>query len=589
MNDLLEKLDPTKQPDVARQATTEKMAYGGPIDPGLWKVILQVYPKEPIKWIRLLEIKILKRLPFDPDVLPALGELLGSSNVDIRLEIASLLRDQLIRLVTEKKAEERKKMEEGLMTPLSQRLAPGGETNHEVRSIFYTILANCTGSPKVTQVLTQALDLGDEEAYFTFAQYVQGKYPPETLKPLSEIFSKVRRDESLVHIIRAFQQTLSKDGTLSGYPSSEEIMRTLMKGLSNSSENVRKEAAAIIATRAQVARKQKTPLPLEEEVWTACFKLYDLRLPAIAALDRDQAKLALKFIPPTPERLSRLFDLLDRTHDELQKQNVLDLVAVHKDPETRSQLLKMIREGFTKLRLEAQKTTIDAAAGFIPDQEVEAELEHLLEGKGLHSDVQTRLIDKLFTGLPSLKERLMRWLRIDEKTKRPALDRFDLPVMHVKVIESAKRLATDQEIRGRLEELDKLEIFSDAKNKIVEVLREFEEAVPKPKTPEPQILSQEQVASVVIPMIDSLPKARIVFQGFTLPEAFGGTQEFAFGDSDQKKEMGKVSPMVGEVAKNFVKKAIQDIFSGSVGEISPAVKKFKLVRQADVITISAEK
>jgi hypothetical protein len=606
MNDLLEKLDPAKQPDPVRQAALEKLAYGGKVDPALWPVILSVYPKEPTQWIRQLEIKVLKRLPFNAEVLPTLTELLASPNVDIRQEIATLLRDQLIRLATEKKAEERKKLEAAILPHLGRRLAPGGEPSHAVRALLYTILSNANPDPQVTEVLIRALALGEEEAYLTFAQYVQKKYPPEALKPLTEIFSKTHGDEPLVHILRAFQLSLSKEGTLSGYPNSEEIVRTLMSGLTHGSENVRKEAAAIIATRAQVARKQKQPLPLEEEVWTGCFTLYGIRLSAIAALDRDQAKLALKFIPATPDRLTRLFALLDRTHDELQKQNVLDLVAVHKIPETRNQLLKMIREGFGKLRLEAQKTTIDAAAGFIPDAEVEAELEHLLEGKGLHSDIQIRLADKLFIEIPSLKERLLRWLRIDEKTKRPALDRFDLPAMHVKVIEAAKKLPADQEVRAKLKELETLEIFADAKIKISETLRDFEEASPfqkppepasqpaarppsPPKAPEPQILAADQVAAALLPIIDPLPKARIVFQGFALPETFGGTQEFAFGDAAQKQEMGKVSPMIGEVAKNFVKKAIQDIFSGSLGEISPKVSRFRLTREADVITIAAEK
>src|SRR5579863_599196 len=586
MSTVAEQLDPTTQAPGARQAAAEKLAYSsGSLDPGLWRSILPLYPKEPVQWIRQLEIKILRRLPFNQESLPELAGLIASPQPSIREEIATLCRDQLLRLVAEKKAEERKKLEQGILPVLEKRLIPSGEPDPAVRSVLYTVLSNCTAGPEVSRILIGALELGDEGAYLTLAQYVQGNYPSETLKPLTEIFSKAHQDEVLVHILRAFQLVLLKDGTLKGYLSTEEILQTLMSGLANVSENVRKEAAAIIATRAQVARKQKTPLPLEEAVWDVCFKLYSLRLSAIAALDRDQAKLALKFLPATPDRLSRLFGLLNQTHDELQKQSVLDLIAVHKTPETRTQLLSMIREGFAKLRLEAQKTTIDAAAGFIPDAEVEAELEHLLEGKGLHSDVQIKLADKLFTEIPSLKERLMRWLRIDEKTKRSALDRFELPAMHVKVIEAARKLATDQEIRTRLKEVATVEIYSDAKNKLFETLREFEEAGPKTTTPEAQIISTDQVAAIVIPMIDPLPKARIVFQGFTLPESFGGTQEFAFGEAEQKKQMGHVSPVVVDIAKNFVKKAIQDIFSGSVGPLSPEVKHVKLTRNEDVITI----
>lgn len=591
MNDLLEKLDPTKQPDNVRQATAEKLAYGGALNPELGKGILQVYPKEPVEWIRRLEIKIISRLPFNPEFLPTLIELLASPKTEIRLEIATLLRDLLVRLSIEKKGEERKKLEEAVLPSLAKRLSPmEGETNHQIRVYLYTFLENCSANNQVTQIMIESLDLQDEEAYLTFTQYVQGKYPHEALKALSEIFSKAHNDVTLVHIIRAFQLNLSKDGTLTGYATSEEILQTLMRALLHGSENVRKEASTIIASRTQVAKKQKSPLPLEEEVWTACFNLYSLRLSAIAALDRDQAKLALKSLPVNPDRLLRLFDLLDRTHDELQKQNVLDLVSVHKVPETRTQILKMIREGFGKLRLEAQKTTIDAAAGFIPDPEVEGELEHLLEGKGLHSDIQTRLADKLFAGIPSLKERLLRWLRIDEKTKRPALDRFDLPVMHVMVIQAAKKFVSDPEIRAKLEELDRLETYSEAKTKIAEALRTSEEAdATEAKKPAPKALPPEQVANVVLAMIEPLPKARIIFEGFSLPEGFGETQELSFGDSTQSKEMGRVSPAVGEIAKSFVKKAIQDIFSESVGELSPPIKRFKLTQDKDVITITAEK
>ena len=248
------------------------------------------------------------------------------------------------------------------------------------------------------------------------------------------------------------------------------------------------------------------------------------------------------------------------------------------DPETRAELIKMVKVNFTGLRLEAQKTTIDALSGFVPDEEVEAEMEKLLEGKGLHADIQAKLADKLFSEIPSLKPRLLRWLRLDDKSKRPVLERFDLPIMHIKVIESAKKLPGDDDLFKKLRDLAPLLMMNDAKVKLHETLREFPQA--ENALPEPQILPADQVAKTLIALIEPLNSARIVFDGFALPAEFGGSKELEFGNFQQAKAQG-LGIGAAQMGKDFVKKMIEDLFAGDLGDVFPAGAKFKLAQEGN--------
>lgn len=579
--DLALKLDPAKTPDAARQATVEKLVYSvTPPDPEIWRLIPSLVEKEPVKWIRQLEIRLLKKVPFGPEVISSVASLLSSADFDVRTEGATLLKNIMIRLVTEKKGEERKVFEEKVFDILVASLkAKENQPHHTLWMELYKTLTGFKQSDAVNQALIELLPVGGEEALFNFAQYANGKYPAVGLEPLLSGFSTAKEDETQIHIIRALIMVLPKEGPPLGYPSTEPVIRTLLEAIKSKSENVRKEAAMALASRAKAARKLKTTLPLENEAWEALFHLYQWRLPSTQAVDKDQAREAIRHLPVDAARLSRLFELMHRVQDELQKQNVVGLIGTFKTPETRAELIKMLKVNFAGLRLEAQKTTVDAVSTFVPDPEVEKELEHLLEGKGLHADIQAKLADRLFSDIPSLKERLKRWLRLDEKSKRPVLERFDLPIMHIKIIESAKKVAGDREIQKLLLGLAPLLMMNDANVKLHETLRDFPE--PEPGShPEPQVLPMDQVAKVLVPLIDPLFKARIVFDGFALPQEFGGSKELEYGNVQQTNAQG-LGMGAAQMGKDFVKKMIEDLFSGDMGDFVPAGTQFRLTQEGE--------
>lgn len=586
--ELATKLDPAKTSDAVRQATVEKLVFSPTTpDPEVWRVILPMLHKEPIKWIRQLEIRLLKKLPFNPEIVTSIASLLSSPQFDVRLEAAILLRNTIIRLAAEKKNEARKFFEERLIGTLLDHLKREEvASEHEVWVELYKTLACFSQGDVVNRALIEMAPMGGEEALYIFAQYTQGKYPSEGLESLLAGLPNVKSDETAIHICRALTMTLPKEGPPLGYPNTEPVIRTLLEGIKNRSENIRKEAAIALASRAKVAKKEKSSLPLDNEVWEAMFNLYQNRLSSTTALDKDQAREALRYLPTDAGRLARLFELMHRVQDELQKQNVVGLIGTFKTQETRAELIKMLKVNFAGLRLEAQKTTIDAASSFVPDTEVEAELEKLLEGKGLHADVQAKLADRLFSDIPSLKERLKRWLRVDEKSRRPVLERFDLPVMHIKVIESAKKLPGDMEIAKMLNALTPLLMMNDAKVKLHETLREFPELEGSSR-PEPQILPADQVAKTLIPLIDPLFNARIVFEGFTLPQEFGGSKELEYGNVKQTNAqgLGMGAAMMG---KDFVKKIIEDLFAGEMGDFIPAGTRFRLTQEGEgLFTLAA--
>ncbi|MFQ5780287.1 MAG: hypothetical protein ACE5J1_02275 [Nitrospiria bacterium] len=587
-NGLAIKLDPKKTSDAVRKSTMERLVYSPAApDPDLWRLLLPYIQKEPVEWIRQLEIRLLKRIPFSSELGDAIISLFSLPKTDIHLEGAILLRNNIVRLVTEKKDEERKAFEAKLLEPLlSQLKREELIAEHAVWMELYKTLANFSQSDRTTRAMIEMAPKGGDKALYIFTQYIQGKYPKEALEPLLAGFPDAESDETAIHLLRALRMALPKEGPAVGYPSTEPVIRTLLDGLKNKSENIRKEAAISLTSRAKASKILKSPLPLEDEIWEALFSLYQQRLSSTTALDKDQAREGLRFLPAEGGRLTRLFELMHSVEDELQKQNVVGLIGTFKTEETRAELIKMLKVNFAGLRLEAQKTTIDTIASFIPDEEAEAEMEKLLEGKGLHADVQAKLGDKLFSKIPSLKERLHRWLGLNEKTKRPMMERFDLPMMHIKIIESAKRLSGDPDIGRLLRTLEPLLMMNDAKVKLHETLRLFPES-DSPSKPEPQIVPFDQVAKTLLSRIGPLAKARIVFAGFNLPEEFGGSKELEYGNVEQTNAQG-LGTGAAEMGKDFVKTMIESIFSGEPGTFVPPGTKFRLAQEEQgVFTLTA--
>ncbi len=559
-------LDPTKTPDAERQAAVEKLLYSAKRpDPEIGRIVIAKLPSEPVEWIQTLEAKLLKKLPFDVDVCVSVASLLSiSTAAHLRLTAAQFLRATLVCLADEKRSDGQVLFEEKLSKSLISFLETDKDPYGAVWLEVYKTLTLFRPSNLVSEALLNGLVRGGDDALYLFAQYAQRAYPPSALKYLIEGFQKTVADETAIHILRAMGLTFPKEGPPRGYPSDESVIRVLIAGLKSPSENVRKEAAVALTARAKSVKGQTEAMPLEDEVWDTLFDLYQRRLSAASAADRDHAKEAIRLMPVNPDRLSRLFVLLRRVQDELQKQNVVDLIGTFKTPETRAESLKMLRVNFSGLRLEAQKTTIDAAYGFAPDDEIEAELEKLLEGKGLHADIQARLADKLFSDTPSLSARLARWLDIDPKKKRPVLERFELPIMHIKIIEAAGKRTHDATICKRLIRLTPLLMMNDAKIKCLEVLRGFPDAA----VFQPRIFKASDAAKQIIAVLEPLPQARIVFDGFTLPEVLGGSKELEYGDMEQAHAQG-LGSAAAAMGKGFVKKLLEDIFDGSIGDAIP--------------------
>jgi len=568
-------LDPTQTSDAVRQAAVEKQVYNSTVPNAAARdAVLQWVNREPVKWIRQMEIRLLKKCPFDAAALAPTVALLSSPHADVRLEVAVLLGQMLTLLAAAKRTDDLKVAEAHLLPIFSAALK---EKPDAVWMEVYKTLVRFSSTESLNRMLVDAVDVGGEDALYIFAQYAQDRYPQEGLSALLSGYRKATRDETRIHILRALGMTLPKEGPPRGYPDEASVLQTLLSGMANGSENVRKEAAISLGSRARAARKQKTTLPMEGEIWETLFRLYESRIGATTATDRDQAKEALRAMPTTPERMGRLFELMHRVTDELQKQNVVDLVGTFKTPETRDALVKMLKVNFAGLRLEAQKTTINAAAGFIPDPDIEAEMEKLLEGKGLHADIQAKLADVLFADLASLKVRLQRWLRVDAKSNRPVLERFELPMMHIKIIEAAKRRPGDADLQKLLVALEPLLIMNDAKVKLNETLREFPGAV----APEPLTLPMDQVVKTLFSIIDTRPAGRIVFEGITLPKEFGGSNQLEFSPPG----VHGLSVGAAQMAKDFVKKAVEDLFGGVAGDIAPAGTQFRLTDADGTITL----
>jgi len=568
--------DPTQTSDQARQAALEALLYSSKT-PGtdIRHAILKWIHQEPVKWLRQIEVRLLKRCAFEAEDLSGLTALLESPHADVRLEGAGLLRHLVSVTLAGKKGEVRKAYEEHLLPILARNLKMK-EADAAWMDLYQT-LAALTQTPEGDLLMIECLAAGGEEALFLFAQYAQKHHPAAGLQALLDGYAIAKQDETMLHILRAFRMVLSKSLPPHGYSDTEPVLRTLLGGLACVSENVRQEAAMSLATRARAAKIQKVALPLESEIWEVLFSLYTTRLSARTAPDRDQAKEALRVWPITPERLGKIFELMHRVSDELQKQNVVDLVATFKTAESRGELMKMLKVNFAGLRLEAQKTVINAASGYVPDADIEAELEKLLEGKGLHADIQAKLADTLFADIPSLTERLTRWLRVDQKSKRPALERFELPMMHIKIIESAKKRSTEITLRTLLENLAPLLMMNDAKIKLHETLRDFPAST--------ATLKMGEVSQTLLPLIDRHAQGQVVFSGFTLPSLYGGASALEYGNPEKDQAVG-LGPHAAEMAKDFIKKLIQDVFSGEVEDWLPSTTQFQLTQETGTITLT---
>lgn len=475
MDDLEVILNPEKTSDIERQRNVEKMVFTTAVpEAGIWKKVVPALEKEPVKWIRQLEARLLNKLPFQVDFAESVLSLLDSSQADVRLEGAVMVRAMVTRFIAGKNHEAQKTFEEKLLGPvLTLMKREEIVSQHDVWMELYKALSNLNESERLNQAMIEVLPLGGDAGLILFAQYMNGKYVPEGLEPLLAGFKSATSDETLIHVLRALSMSLPKGGTPLGYPNTEPVIETLLAGLKGKSDNVRGEAAAALSTRAKSAKQGNSPMVMEDTVWDALFEIYARRIGVAFAKDKDKAGEAISILPTNQDRLVRIFALMQQVDDEMQKQSLVGLISNFKAQETREELLKLLRENFAGLRLEAQKTTIEAASGYLPDEEIEGELDKLLGGKGLHADVLAKLADKLFAPLPSLKTRLLYWLGLNEKTKRPLLEVFPLPMMHTRIIQAARRLSKDGDILAKLKTLEPLLMMNDAKVKIHETLKAF--------------------------------------------------------------------------------------------------------------------
>jgi len=101
------------------------------------------------------------------------------------------------------------------------------------------------------------------------------------------------------------------------------------------------------------------------------------------------------------------------------------------------------------------------------------------------------------------------------------------------------------------------------------------------------ILSIDQVAECLEKKLAPLRQARVVFIGFSLPEAFGESNELQFGDLKKLSSVGLGANAV-EMGKSFVLKTIEEVFSGEFGLFVPEGTKFFLTEESNgLFTVSA--
>ena len=92
-----------------------------------------------------------------------------------------------------------------------------------------------------------------------------------------------------------------------------------------------------------------------------------------------------------------------------------------------------------------------------------------------------------------------------------------------------------------------------------------------------------EFAKMLIAKIEPLEQAKIVFVGVCLPPSFGGGTELEFGDPEQAKALG-LSMGSAEMAKGFVKSAIEDLFSED-SELEET--EFSLTEDGSTFTVTA--
>lgn len=101
---------------------------------------------------------------------------------------------------------------------------------------------------------------------------------------------------------------------------------------------------------------------------------------------------------------------------------------------------------------------------------------------------------------------------------------------------------------------------------------------------EPKILSIDQVPQVLIPLLEPLSKATVVFEGFTLPQDFGESNQLQYGDIRKSRAKGLGIGAV-EMGKSFVFKTIEELFSGELGDFVPEGTLFRLSQEGNEVFV----
>jgi hypothetical protein len=90
-----------------------------------------------------------------------------------------------------------------------------------------------------------------------------------------------------------------------------------------------------------------------------------------------------------------------------------------------------------------------------------------------------------------------------------------------------------------------------------------------------KLLSIDQVSEYLEEKLLPLSQARVVFEGFSLPEEFGESNELQFGDLKQLTSIG-LGPNSVAMGRSFVLKTIEEVFSLEFGAFVPAGTMFSI-------------
>ncbi len=102
---------------------------------------------------------------------------------------------------------------------------------------------------------------------------------------------------------------------------------------------------------------------------------------------------------------------------------------------------------------------------------------------------------------------------------------------------------------------------------------------------ESQSLSAEEVSVALIEQLDLLSSATVVFDGFSLPEEFGESNQLQFGNLAQLATVGLSENSIA-MARSFVKKTIEELFAGEYGAFVPEGSLFILTQAETVFTVA---